>query len=201
MKKVGARHVTSGAVTQRDVFIADLWSKNVWAGKATVHDSCISQTDLLEAGVQITLCMSAMKSIVVCLSASSSKCISLSQTHSSSFIKQSNDQSNFIIRHKNVLMFILKSLTYKLYGQKKTPVQSFSFFSLHFISWIKTNICGFSISLTLFLFFFFLMNTSSHLDVACHIVLGCPGLRRKSSRQSWVAAKQFAHCSLSCVPP
>lgn len=47
---------------------------------------------------------------------------------------------------------------------------------------------------------FFTMRVSSLHDVACHIVLGGPELRRKSSGLSRVAAQQFGHCSPSQTP-
>lgn len=47
---------------------------------------------------------------------------------------------------------------------------------------------------------FLVMCVSSPHDVACHILLGGPGLKRKSSGLSGVAAQQFLHCSLSQTP-
>lgn len=47
---------------------------------------------------------------------------------------------------------------------------------------------------------FLVMCVSSPHDVACHILLGGPGLKRKSSGLSRVAAQQFLHCSLSKAP-
>lgn len=88
------------------------------------------------------------------------------------------------VRGVTVLPLILYNQTHKSFDSPKNSL---------ICSSLSPFLCFFS-----FLFYFFMCVSSP--DVACHILLGGPKLRRKSSGPSQVAAQQFGHCSPSQTP-